>query len=153
MRAGVTVLMMLILSVPAVADEGVAFEDRIERAVASPTPAGPALLLSDRHAYAITLDDVAYVEVFAESDPTSTFYLTASCVPGIVAAPASRQSIACSDPGTHTIEVDPAAGAAVNIRILFRGYIADPDDGEPYPFGFSRTAADRSCVVPGTCLP
>jgi len=153
MRAGVPVLMLLIaLSVPASADFGAAFEDRILRAVASPTPAGPALALSDRHAYSITLDGVAYVEIIAQSDPSAVFYLTASCVPGLVAAPASRQSISCSSPGTHTIEVDPAAGVAVDITVQFRGHIGSRN-GDPYPFGFARTAADAGCVVPGVCLP
>lgn len=153
MRPSPAVLILLLaLSVPAFASSGAAFDERITRMVGTPTPLGPALVASDRSSWAITLDEVAYVVILAEAPLNSPFYLTASCVPAIITAPASRQSIACGSAGTHTIQIDPAGGVAIDITVRFRGHIADRS-GAPYAFGFERTSGGLACVVPGVCLP
>lgn len=141
-------------SAPAFAQTGTAFDFHVERLVASPTPAGPVLLLSDAATWDLTLATPAIVWIDARATGGSLFLLTTDCGPLGVSAPASHDVRICSRPGTWKIQVDPAAGVAVDILVRFRGYTHDVG-GAPAAFALEGTSAPDAtrCVVTGVCLP
>lgn len=146
------VVSLVILSVPADAEVGTAFERRIERLVGSPTPLGPARALSDQAAWNITLDDATVVWIEARAAGQSPFFLTTDCSGTVVFGPSTHEGRLCTRPGTWRVEVDPAGGVAVDITIRFRGHVGDLD-GAASAFQLTDSLADEACVVPGVCLP
>lgn len=153
-RVALVVLIVLALSAPAVASEvGTVFERRIERLVATPTPLGPALLLSDAAAWRIDVPASGVVLVEAHGSDTAPFYLRANRSLSQVVLPASDQAILLHQPGAWRVEVDPALGAAVDIRVTFRGFVGAEGQGTPLAFRITDLETGDGCVVPGVCLP
>lgn len=151
-REILVVAILLAAGAPAMAATGVAFERHVERLVATPTPIGPVLVLSDRASWDVTLDAATILWVEAQAPDHSPFYLTTDCGATFVTLPSSHDGRLCGKPGTWRVSVDPAGGAAVDITVRFRGHVGDLT-GAPSPFTLTDVAADRGCVVLGACLP
>lgn len=127
----------------------------LQRLVATPTPLGPATLLSDQAVWRVDVAEGTVVLVDASAGPNSPFYLRAHPLTSpepTVGLPAFRQSFLLSPPGPWRVVVDPAAGAAVEITVTFRGSVSDVD-GAPAAFTLTDLERGHGCVVPGVCLP
>lgn len=152
-RLGAVALVVL-LAAPAFAESDVTeAHRRITRAVASPTPVGGISALSDQAAWRVTVPPESVVEVFARaSSPTSIFYLRANRTLSGFWFPGPAASIVLDHAGDWRVEVDPAAGASVDISIAFRGYVAG-QGGTPSRFSIEDAPPERGCVAAGVCLP
>ncbi|HUR69868.1 MAG TPA: hypothetical protein VM370_11540 [Candidatus Thermoplasmatota archaeon] len=139
------------LSLPAVAQVGSAFDVHVERLIASPTPAGPLILLNDEASWVITIPEPTEVLVEAQSAADEPFYLTTDCRASVIVLPTSHDAVLCH-PGVRRLQVDPAAGVDVDIIVRFRGHVVDLP-GASSEFELVDRPASASCVVPGVCLP
>lgn len=144
----------LLVSVPALAETGTAFERHVERLVATPTPLGPLLLAADSASWRVEVPASAVVVVEAQGDAAAPFLLRASregAAQDALALPTTHAAFLLSAPGAWVVTVDPLAGVAVDIRVTFRGHVADVG-GAPAAFTLTDVDDERRCVVPGVCL-
>lgn len=128
----------------------------VQRLVGTPTPLGPATLLSDQAAWRLDAPSGAVVLVDAASGPNSPFYLRVHRIgepEPTVSYPATQQSFLIPAGGAWRVAIDPAAGAAVEITVSFRGAYTDIDRGAAAAFTLTELEKGRGCVVPGVCLP
>lgn len=141
---------LVLLATPVLAEgsseTGDRFERRIERLVASPTPAGPLLLLSDAASWRVDVPNGALVHVEAEGSRTAPFYLRVDRMdapPSTFPVPSSHSGYIVSA-GSWRVMVDPAAGANVDITLRM---------SSAAPFTLTPIAHDRACLVASVCLP
>lgn len=154
MRRWSVLAIALLVSVPALAQTGTSFERHVERLVASPTPLGPLLVASDSAAWRVDVPAEAIVVVVAEGDPATPFLLRAAregAAQDALALPTTHAGFVLSQPGAWRVTVDPLAGVAVDIRVSFRGHVAD-DGGAPAAFTLTDVDDARGCIVPGVCV-
>lgn len=121
------------------------------RLVASPALA-EAGVLSDQHAWRVDVPAGTFVTVTAVDANGNLFYLRANRTLGGLWLPGPAASLPLDAPGAWRVEVDPLAGARVDIRVTFRGHVAD-GDGIAAPFTLTELEAERGCVTAGVCLP
>lgn len=153
-RMALVAIIVLALSAPLVgADVGPVFTRHVERLVATPTPLGPALLLSDAAAWRVDVPSEGVVVVEAHGSTSAPFYLRANRSLSNVALPLSHQSILLHEPGAWRVEVDPAAGVVVDITVTFRGHVGRDGTGKPLAFTLTDLESGDGCVVVGVCLP
>ena len=155
MRLALVVAVALLVAGGALAETGSRFERHVERLVATPTPLGPVLLAGDEAAWRVDVPAQAVVLVEASGERTEPFLLRATregAAQSSLALPTTHAGFLLGTPGAWIVSVDPLAGVAVDIHVLFEGYVADAPGA---PAGFTLTDAERSplCVVPGACLP
>lgn len=144
--------LLALLAGPALADATVEAQRRVTRLVASPLPLTEARMLSDQHAWRVDVPPEGVVEVTATSETTGLFYLRANRTAGAAWLPGPAASLVLSEPGIWRVEVDPVAGAPVDIHITFRGFAAG-QGGAAMPFGIRDLEAERGCILAGVCLP
>lgn len=149
---------MLLASAPlhALAETGTSFERRIERLVASPTPAGPLLLMSDRASWRVDVPPSAVVVVEARGSDSAPFSFRAERVDApsgsMVAYPTTHAGFLLSEPGAWRVSVDPLVGVKVDVRISFRGMTGGTGGG-PASFTLTDLEVDKGCLFRGVCLP
>lgn len=157
-RSTIALALSLLLLAPALhaASSTAAFhERRIDRLIATPTPAGPILLGSDEVRY--RLDVPAHATVLVRADGTNTSFFHASfhrvgtATPDIT-FPTRHATFELPGPASWLVRIDPAGGGAFHARITFEGFVADVG-GAPATFTLTDAGDDRACVVPGVCLP
>lgn len=154
MRRWCVVVIALVACAPALAESGTHFERHVERLVATPSPVGPVILLADDASWRLDVPTEAIVIVEAEGDAASPFLLRAAregAAQDALTLPTSHAAFLLSTPGAWIVTVDPLAGVAVDIRVTFRGQVAD-DGGAPAAFTLTDVEDRRTCVVPGVCL-
>lgn len=131
----------------------------VTRSVASPTPLPDPFsafdILGDQAAWRVDVDPVAVVRIDATADDLAPFHLraapwgeraTASPVPG------ARQSFTLDGEVARVwrVEVDPALGVDVDVKVRFHGHLVDTD-GRAWPF--TLTDLPRATCPQGSCLP
>lgn len=128
----------------------------IQRDVASPFPFAKVGLVDDSVVYRVDVDPGAVVVVDAEGTTRSPFYLryhpwgaaeTQSSIPSWRQSP----TLSGADATSWRVEVDPAAGARIEVRVLFHGHLGDRD-GRAWPFTLTDVTDGSPCVA-GACLP
>lgn len=145
---------LLLLPVAASADYGATHERVVKRVLGTPTPLGPAFVLSDETSWRADVPPGTVVFVEGSANATSPFYLR--CKPlgtpdTFLALPATHQGCLLS-PGSWRVAVDPAGGALVNVRVRFTGHVGEIT-GIAAPFSLRNLTADGGCVIAGVCLP
>lgn len=151
-RLGAVALVLVLLG-PALAETGVTEAHReIRRLVATPGPVGPVAALSDQHAWRVDVPTHGVVEVSAIGSGTSAFFLRANRTLSGLWLAGTASSVVLDEPGAWRVEVDPVAGAAVEIAVSFRGFVAG-QGGVPTVFDIEDAQADRGCIAAGVCLP
>lgn len=155
MRGSLLIILLLGLAAPAWAGDASQFHHRVERLVASPTPAGPLTLLEDHAAWRADVPPGIVVLVEARSDGGALFALR--CAPlaapdALVLPAATRQACLLGSAGAWRVHVDPDAGAAVSVDVTFRGAFGDVGQA-PAAFSLTLLRDGPACVVPGACLP
>lgn len=154
MRRWSVLAIALLVSVPALAETGTSFERHVERLVATPTPLGPLLLAGDSASWRVEVPAEAVVVVEAAGELPAPFLLRAAregAAQDALALPATHAGFLLSTPGAWVVTIDPLAGVAVDIRVTFRGHVAD-DGGAPAAFTLTDIEDARACIVPGVCL-
>lgn len=156
---GNAILILVLLTLPALvgAAPPAATQIRtVERLVATPTPFGPLTVLADDHVWEVDVDVGRVVVVDALGSPGTLFHFryhrAGTPEPGLE-APVPSISRPLHGPGTWRVVVDPAGGVANRIDLTFRGFVGDPDGGNPAPFALRDVKGSRPCVVAGACLP
>lgn len=152
----VAVLVLTLVAAPAPASDG-ATQTRSVRALAAlPTPLGPVTALDDGHVWEVTVPTGVTVFVDATAAPGSLFHLDAHEPEKKPAwkprAPTFRDGHTLPA-GIWRVVLDPAAGAAVNVDLVFRGFVGDMAGGAPAAFGLRDIKGPNPCVVRGACLP
>jgi hypothetical protein len=146
-------LAVVLLAAPAVLGDSY-YERHVWRMVAAPGPVAGMSFLSDAATYRVDIPAGVAVQVNAAS-ATAAFYLRfypEGGAPSLVAAPGLQQSILLHGPGATFIEVDPAAGAQMDILVTFRGTVSDVD-GAPASFELRDVSQQRGCLTPEVCIP
>lgn len=153
----IAVALALLAAAPlhALAETGTAFERRIERLVATPTPIGPLLLFSDRAAWRVDVPPSAVVLVEARGSDSAPFSFRAERLDeagSAIAYPTTHAGFLLSESGAWRVAVDPLVGVKVDIRISFRGMTGGTSGG-PAAFTLTDLEVDDGCLFRGVCLP
>lgn len=163
-RSSLAAILVALVALPALAGAASVTATDVTRHVTGrlasptpvPTPMGDLALFSDRAVWRVEIDPLAVVVVDASANDTSPFFLRyhpwdepsfQSPIPG------SRQTptLDGSEARAWRVEVDPAAGANVHVKVRFRGH-AGSDGGAAWPFTLTDVATERPCVRE-LCLP
>lgn len=148
-HAGFALALVALLAAPALAETDVSYaERRVVGDIAFPVE----LLLRDAVAWRVDVPAGTLVEVSATDAKGSLFYLRANRTLSGLWLPGPSATLALDEAGPWRVEVDPAAGAPVDVRVRFRGYVGD-FGGAPAPFSIQDLEPERGCVTPGVCLP
>ena len=147
-RGWVALGFVALLCAPALAETTSHAERRVVGAVALPLD----VLVHDAVAWRVDVPPGTFVQVHAEDANGTTFYLRANRTSSGLWFPGPAATLALAAPGAWRVEVDPVAGAPVDVRVAFRGFVADYG-GIPASFTLSDLEPERGCITPGVCLP
>lgn len=154
-RATLAVALSLLLLGPVAAVSDSFHERRVDRVVATPTPAGPIVLASDEVRWRVDVPAHATALVRAEGAAASWFHATFHLEgrsPPDARFPARAHAFELPGPAAWIVRVDPAAGADFHARVTFQGFVSQVG-GAPAAIGVEDAGNDRGCVTPGVCLP